>query len=232
MADRTADAMGRQLLLDLPLREARGRDDFFVSPSNADAVAALDVPDRWNDGRCLLIGPPGAGKSHLLAVWAGENDAETVTPASLPATAVVAMAIDDADTVAGDTERETALFHLLNRMAAAGLPILLAATTPPRDWRIGLPDLASRLQAAHVARIAPPDDALLTAVIAKRITDLQLVAEPEVPAYVAQRIERSFAAAHRLVTALDEAALRKGRKVTRRLAGETLRELGYGGAPE
>lgn len=227
-----AEVMGTQLLLDLPLREARGRDDFFVSPSNAEAVASLDACETWHDGRCLLIGPTGAGKSHLLAVWASDRGATTVTADSLPAEAPGPLAVDDAHAVAGDRARETALFHLLNGASAARFPVLMAAPWPPRDWSLVLPDLASRLQAAHLARIGTPDDALLTAVIAKQLTDRQLAADAAVPGYVAQRIERSFAAASRAVAALDEAAIRRGRRVTRRLAGEVLRDLGYGAGPE
>ena len=70
--------MARQLILDLPVRQARGRDDFFVAPANALALATLDAPESWPSGRMLLIGPEGAGKSHLAAIWAEQHGASIV----------------------------------------------------------------------------------------------------------------------------------------------------------
>lgn len=68
----------RQLALDLRLRPSRGRGDFYVAPANALALATLDHPEGWPGGRMLLIGPEGAGKSHLAAIWAEENGAQVV----------------------------------------------------------------------------------------------------------------------------------------------------------
>ncbi len=48
--------------------------------------------------------------------------------------------------------------------------------------------------------------------------------EPRVVAYIALRIERSLAAARAIVAALDREALAQGRRVTRAMAAEFLRE--------
>ena len=39
------------------------------------ALAMLDAPERWPQGRLMLIGGPGAGKSHLAGFWAAERAA-------------------------------------------------------------------------------------------------------------------------------------------------------------
>lgn len=67
--------MTRQLPLPLPVRVAEGREDFFVAPANALALSLLDAPETWAQGRMLLLGPEGAGKSHLAAIWASERGA-------------------------------------------------------------------------------------------------------------------------------------------------------------
>ena len=69
-----------------------------------------------------------------------------------------------------------------------------------------------------------PDDALLRAVIVKLFADRQLAVDESLVAYLATRIERSFAAARAAVAALDREALRLKRPVTRALAGELFRE--------
>ena len=87
-----------------------------------------------------------------------------------------------------------------------------------------MPDLASRLRVLPVVELAAPDDALLRAIIVKLFADRQLAVEESLVAYLATRIERSFAGAHRAVEALDREALRQQRPVTRALAGELFRE--------
>lgn len=65
--------MPRQLTLDLRTPPAMGRADFLPAPSNAAALAMIDMPDRWPQGRLILAGPEGSGKSHMAAFWAAEK---------------------------------------------------------------------------------------------------------------------------------------------------------------
>jgi chromosomal replication initiation ATPase DnaA len=219
--------VSRQLAFDLPSREALGREDFFVSPANALAVAALEGWRDWPGGRMLLLGPEGAGKTHLAHVWAAETGAAMLAARGLeghdlPALAARgAVVIEDADRL-DDPADETALFHLHNLAGAQGAALLLTATVPVRDWRLTLPDLSSRMQAVAVARLDPPDDALLSAVLVKLFTDRQIAVAPALIAYLASRMDRSIAAARRLVARLDAEALAEGRPVTRALASALL----------
>jgi len=66
--------------------------------------------------------------------------------------------------------------------------------------------------------IADPDDDLLAAVIIKQFADRQIAPAPDLAAYLAPRIERSFSAAAAIVAALDAAALATGKPVNRHLA--------------
>jgi chromosomal replication initiation ATPase DnaA len=70
--------------------------------------------------------------------------------------------------------------------------------------------------------LAPPDDALLRAVLVKLFSDRQVRVDESLIGYVAARIERSFAAARAIVARLDDAALRLQRPLTRSLAAEIL----------
>src|SRR5205085_9626374 len=100
---------------------------------------------------------------------------------------------------------------------------LMTAPTPPASWRVALADLVSRLRALPVVALAPPDDALLRAVLVKLFADRQLAVDESLIAYLAMRIERSFAAARATVALIDREALRQQRPVTRALAAETLK---------
>ena len=72
-----------QLPLPLPVRAALGREDYFVGQSNGLAVALLDNWQSWPNGKMVLVGPSGAGKTHLAHVWAAETGAAIVPAASL-----------------------------------------------------------------------------------------------------------------------------------------------------
>ena len=52
--------------------------------------------------------------------------------------------------------------------------MLLTSRAPPPALTLGIRDLASRLRAVPVVTLAPPDDALLRALIVKLAADRQL----------------------------------------------------------
>lgn len=131
-----------------------------------------------------------------------------------------AVAIEDADRGL-DAAGEETLFHLCNLLAASGSLVVTGREAPAR-WPLRLPDLRSRLEATEVARLEPPDDALLAAVLVKLFADRQLPVGPGVIQYLVSRMDRSFAAAEALVAALDRAGLAGRRPVTARLAAEVL----------
>lgn len=223
--------MVRQLTFDLPVRTAQGRENFFVAPSNALALAMIEAPDQWPQGKLLLIGPEGAGKSHLAAVWAAAAGAVTLAAAAIgdpgPATAVL---VEDAEVLAGDPALETRLFLLHNHLLARSGRLLITARHDPRDWGLVLPDLLSRMQATAIARLEAPDDSLLAAVMVKQFADRQVQVPPALITYLVSRIERSFSAARSIVAALDDRALALGRPISRALAAELLDSRGDGGS--
>ncbi|MDQ2064944.1 DnaA/Hda family protein [Xinfangfangia sp. CPCC 101601] len=219
--------MSRQLILDLPAKESMTRAEYFVAPANALALAALTGWQAWPAGKMLLLGPSGAGKSHLAQIWAAESGSTVIEAAELPDADLVALArtgvaVENAQNLAGDRARESALFHLHNLLAEGRRPLLVTAPTPPRDWGLTVPDLLSRMQAASVTRIESPDDALLSAVLVKLFSDRQLAVAPNLIPFLVARIPRSIGAARGLVAALDSAALAEGRPVTRAFAAGLL----------
>ena len=217
--------MSRQLAFDLPSGEAFRRADFYTSPANAQALAAVEAWQDWPGGKLVLVGPAGAGKTHLAHIWATLARAEVISAAKLVEAdlhdlAQGPVAVEDADRIAGDREAEVALFHLHNLLDGRGL--LVTAASPPRDWLLGLPDLLSRMQAAPMAQLEPPDDTLLSAVLIKLFADRQIVVPPNLISYLVSRMDRSIAAAREWVKFLDARALALGRPVTRALAAEVL----------
>lgn len=224
-----ADA--RQLGLALTPPPALGRADFLAAPANAAALALVESDCGLPGGRGVIWGPEGAGKTHLAAIWAASRGAAWLDPARLDADLPALLAprggparivLDDAAQLAGDRAAEEALFHLLNHLAQTGGEILLTGRAPARDWGLSLPDLASRLAAAAHAGLAPPDDALLAAVLVKLFADRQAEVGADTIAWLVRRIERSFAAARAVVARLDAEALRLQVPITRPFARQVL----------
>ncbi len=217
-----------QLALTLPVHEALGRADFFVSPANSLAVATVADWANWPQGKLVLVGPSGAGKTHLSNIWASEAGAMILQAGDLADSSPDALAIwgriviEDADTLAGDPAAELALFHLHNMVLAQGGRLLLTAQSAPNRWPVDLPDLASRMQATAIATLVAPDDALLSAVLVKLFADRQITVPPTLIPFLVARMERSFSAARDIVDRLDRRALAEGRPITRALAAEIL----------
>jgi chromosomal replication initiation ATPase DnaA len=214
-----------QLTFDLPHRAALGAEDFLVSDCNVAVVKLVDAWPDWQAPVQLLIGPPASGKTHLVRVWQGRSGAEALDPAHLGIALLdrlgsgSSIVVEDADRAGYD---EKTLFHLLNLAREKRLSVLLTARVSPNRWDTSLADLTSRLSAVPVTEIGTPDEALLRTVMLKQFADRQLDIDPKVLAFLALRIDRSLEAAAAAVEAVDRAALRSGRKISRQLVAEAL----------
>jgi chromosomal replication initiation ATPase DnaA len=218
----------RQLILDWPHQPSFAREDFLTAASNREALNAIDRWPDWPGRMLLLVGPEGSGKSHLAALWAKAAGAATIHSENLGEENArvsahgCALLIEDADRV-GDAEER--LFHLINSALQTETWVLLTGRNGPDAWGLKIPDILSRLRLAPVARLDAPDIELTEAVLFKLFSDRQLQVEPQIIAYIATRIERSLGAARQLVATLDREALSKGRRVTRAMASELMRQI-------
>ncbi len=217
-----------QLPLELPHDPATGRDDLLV----ADPLkAAVDLIDRWPDWPSpvvVLVGPAGAGKSHLAGIWQEKTAAISIAPdaagaeAASDAAAKGPVLFEDADRIAFD---EAALFHVINSVRQNGTSLLMTARTWPSLWPVSLADLRSRLKAATVVEIGEPDEALIAQVIVKLFADRQLQIEPKLVDYIVARMERSMQAAQQIVDRIDHLALARGTKISRSVVQDVLAEF-------
>ncbi|MBY6241212.1 hypothetical protein K3F48_08485 [Methylosinus sp. Sm6] len=225
--DEFARRRAGQLPLDLAGAPSFDDEAFLVSPSNRAAFEMIAKWPDWPDPALLLVGPAGAGKSHLSAIFQRRSGAVSIDPAAIASPLRLVSAppraaiLDGLDAV----EDETALFHLMNCLRESGARLLLAARRSPSGESFALPDLLSRLRRAPVVEIGAPDDDLIRAVLEKLFRDRQLQVDPGLVDYVALRLERSLDAARAFVRLLDEEALARGRRVTRVLAGELLEAM-------
>jgi chromosomal replication initiation ATPase DnaA len=159
----------------LPLDELRDgvSSSLIITPSNAAAFAGLDSAATWPGHCAILTGPARSGKSLMARYASGQG---------------VAI-IDDADMQAAET-----VFNAWNRAQENSTPLLLISRWFPVDWTISLPDLKSRLAAALLLDIAPPDDEMIEQLLQKQLADRGAVISIDALSYVKRRIERSYSA--------------------------------------
>jgi hypothetical protein len=188
----------RQMALDLALPESLARDDFLEAACNAEALKLVESWPDWPARVVALVGPPGAGKSHLGAIWADLSGARRLAARDLAGTvpadalATGALLLEDA----GPKTSEVALFHLINAAKEEDAFVLVTAREAPVAWGVGLKDLASRLRALPAVTLAEPEDGLLRAVLVKLFADRQLLRRRRSWSPISwRRMERSLEAA-------------------------------------
>ena len=176
-----------QLALPLGMDHGVQPHRIVVGQGNAGVIEAFDHADSWPFRTAILFGPPRSGKS-LLAEWfvaSGRGDA-----------------VDDADRMA-----EAELFHRWNRAQEGCRPLLLTAATD--GWAVGLPDLASRLNAAVRLDIGAPDDQMMAGLIAAHAEARGLAIGDDGARYLATRAERSHVVAEGIVATIDRLSLER-----------------------
>lgn len=227
----------KQLPLNIGLREGVSFAGFHAAGNEEPLHALQQLIAGEGETVLYLWARAGAGKSHLLqsaCQAVAETGAPTAyVPLSLHAELDTAMlqdlehtslvCIDDVHLVAGNTEWETALFHLFNGAHARQVPLLFSANSVPAELGLGLPDLATRLAWGLVLHVAELKDE-------EKINALRLRAQQrgfelplEVGRYLLQRSPRNMVALFDLLDHLDQASLAAQRKLTIPFVRELIR---------
>lgn len=215
----------RQMSFDLPVQAAMSVEDFIIDEANRNAFEVVSNWPDWPTNVMVLAGPVGCGKSHLAAIYATLSSSirlnadDLPKPEDLPQLANNPILVEDIHRVKLD---ETKLFHLLNHIREQTTTLLVTSRTWPESWGLKLPDLKSRLRAAHPLELNEPSDTLLKHVLVKLFSDRQLTVEERVLDYLLVRMERSLSAAGELVEKLDRLSLERNRPITRQLASEVI----------
>lgn len=224
-----------QFPLDLKSVPALGREDFFVSGSNALAVHWVEQwPMGWKPFPALILyGECGSGKTHLGEVWRKKADADCLTAEQFKVKAegdILSgqrnLVIDRIDLLIGDRVQEEKLFHLYNHCQQTGRFFLALSRISPERMEFDIKDLASRLRAAPNAEISAPDDDLLFKVLAKRFHDQgYMVAEPAL-AFAVTRMERTWKSIDKIVNKAIAHATAQKKQITLPLLRDVMAHFG------
>lgn len=222
---------------------------FAVGPSNEVAVAAAKevcaAPGtKYNP--LVLVGPSGAGKTHLLhAVGLELARRKGAVVACLSMQAFIdeliaaidgdrvewwraryrratALLIDDVHLVAGKDRTQEELFNLFNAFADKEKQLVFTAPRPPAELE-GLEErITSRLAGGLVATLGPPDRDVRRAVLERLLTPHQAAGDAALLDYLADRPSESVRALGALVQQVAAAAAAQAQPLTAGLARRVL----------
>ncbi len=193
------------------------QDDFIVSSCNIDAFRMVTSWPRLWQNKCLIVtGDKASGKTFLSRIWqeiSGArvidiNNTENLFRSNKPENII----LEDIDKLL--PEHEEKLFHLYNNVLNHKGYLLLTTSKPIISLNVKLPDLRSRLSAATVMNILPPDNELLKALIFKLFSDHQLTYQIGLVDFLIPRIERSFDAVSNLVEEINKKSFETKRNIT------------------
>ena len=217
----------------------RQRFEHFHAGENAAAVAAVQRTVEQADAPWVfLAGASGSGKTHLLAAacQAASEAGRRVQYLPLgalrgPAQDAIRgsggcdlLALDDVDAVAGNAAAEHALFDLYNRCRAEATTLLFAATLPPTQLPLALPDLRSRLGMCTLALLRPLTEAERREVLRKRARARGIELDDAVLDWLFAHHARDLGALGELLEDIDHASLAAKRRVTVPFLRELLRD--------
>ncbi|MBF0162670.1 MAG: ATP-binding protein [Magnetococcales bacterium] len=218
----------------------------------AAAVHALAAQEESPSTALLLTGESGTGKTHLLqaavchcrALW-GEESAIYLDTVALreqldqtqPERAsgeehlsqfvnrhenCQLVAVDDLEELENSPLLQEGLLYLFNRMRDSGGRLLVASQHAPPLLEGLRPDLRSRLLWGAVLRLEPPEDEMLSAILAKMVEDRQVRCTPELLRFLHLRLPRRIADYAAALDRLNTASLGLQRPLTVPLAKEVL----------
>ncbi|WP_440222152.1 DnaA regulatory inactivator Hda [Dokdonella sp. MW10] len=213
--------------LPLALRwPAHQRFETFVTAAGDDVVAVLRAALAAEvASRVLVNGPAGSGRTHLLiaacaAVSGAGRRAQYATLAGATPERIRALggsdllALDDVDAVAGRRDAEHALFDLYNRCVADGTTLLFAASAPPAQIGIGLPDLVSRLGACTQVALHALDEDARKALVRERAAARGIELDDGVVDWLFTHQARDLGSLLQLLDRIDRESLAARRRVT------------------
>ena len=209
-------SLSKQLILDLRTIPSMGREDYYVSKSNEEAVKWIDKWPEWLTFGFVVVGPSGAGKSHLANVLKYFSRGILIKNSDIRDTNIMELSdnscliLEDIDT----NLSEINLLHLFNFLLENNSKIMITSKIPIKKLNIALADLRSRLLSLPQVNLGLPDDKLISRVIIKQFTDKGVKVDMEVVNYLLKRVDRSFSSINNIVSTVNMASIQSSRKIT------------------
>ncbi|WOJ93540.1 DnaA regulatory inactivator Hda [Congregibacter variabilis] len=220
-----------QLPLQIGLEDDSTFDNFLARKALAPLLDSLSRPNT--EPLQFIHGAAGEGKSHLLQALCHATEGALYLPLCAlldsPAKEVLQdlessslLALDELEAIAGRSDWEEALFHLINRARATQCPLWIAARRPATDLGVQLADLSSRLAGGVTWAIGAASDDDKLEILKFRAQRRGLLLPDAVAQYLCSRESRALCDLMGALDRLDRASLQLQRPLTVPLVREVM----------
>lgn len=210
----------RQMSLAFASMKTYNSKDFVVGSSNQEAYAYVRSWPNWLAKGLIIYGDAKVGKTHLAhvfrrsshAVFLQEENLEQLDQFSRFMHRNSVYIIDDVHNLLA--RYETQLFHFCNLLKEYDSYSLWIGEMHSARWEIELKDLSSRLSQFPQIAITQPEDALLEALMIKKLSEMQVQVDEAVQRYILTHTQRSAAYLIRFLERINRISFIQQRKIT------------------
>lgn len=199
-------------------------EDYIITESNQALADSLRQIPNDSVPVVVLLGEAMSGKTHILHWLATQRTCVMIDAAILGERPASEWLVPGTCTIIDGIEhaREAAVAQAINHARASGGWLVLSADSA---YTPQLPDLSSRLKAAHILHMPEPDDALREALLLKYFADLQWRCDPGVISFIAARLPRDMMSLQQFVVRADAQGLAEKRALTVPFASAILKQM-------
>ena len=212
------------MLLDFDIKKNFNDHDYYVSDSNYFAFNLIDKWPRWEKRILNISGDKFSGKTHLANIFKLKSSALFLNENQINDDLFKKIKLHECIIVDGFSNSidEKLTYAILNLVDQDSKYLLINSETPLGEINFNLPDLASRSKNLLHAKIDPPDDDLIFAIILKNFSDRQIKLEKKIIEFIINRIDRSYSKISEFIYKIDELSLKKKKPINLKTIKEIL----------
>ena len=213
-----------QLLLNFNFKKSFNDHDYFVSDSNYFAFNLVDKWPKWEKKILNISGEKFSGKTHLANIFKSKSSALLLNEKDISNEVFKKIKLYESiiiDEFSNGID-ENLIYSIFNLVDQDSKYLLINSETPLSEINFKLPDLISRSRNSLQAKIKPPDDELIFAIILKNFSDRQIKLEKQIIEFIVNRIERSYGKISEFIYKVDELSLKKKKPINLKTIKEIL----------
>ena len=213
-----------QLLLNFNFKKSFNDHDYFVSDSNYFAFNLVDKWPKWEKKILNISGEKFSGKTHLANIFKSKSSALLLNEKDISNEVFKKIKLYESiiiDEFSNGID-ENLIYSIFNLVDQDSKYLLINSETPLSEVNFKLPDLVSRSRNSLQAKIKPPDDELIFAIILKNFSDRQIKLEKQIIEFIVNRIERSYGKISEFIYKVDELSLKKKKPINLKTIKEIL----------
>ena len=213
-----------QLLLNFNFKKSFNDHDYFVSDSNYFAFNLVDKWPKWEKKILNISGEKFSGKTHLANIFKSKSSALLLNEKDISNEVFKKIKLYESiiiDEFSNGID-ENLIYSIFNLIDQDSKYLLINSETPLSEINFKLPDLVSRSRNSLQAKIKPPDDELIFAIILKNFSDRQIKLEKQIIEFIVNRIERSYGKISEFIYKVDELSLKKKKPINLKTIKEIL----------